>query len=334
MRVIYDWRLARVIDSNSVIIDEIKWQSVRTISSVSGRMEDLQRGRVSPEAKVLMSRFPDSRPDPDGHLENPDWPPLSSEEEDLLSEVAVKLARNKVARSAGDPDRRLDMLVTSQIELRAAYTTVESRCVEWAGLLLPVLDLDGKRDDIPSVLSNSENIGEAAEKLETETPPFQPSQAEWLALKELSKRCQDIKRTLESSEASIRLIAEDYLPSLSKLVGPLGAAKMCVLAGSRERLARMPSGSIQVLGAHAAMAAHRRGAPPPKHGSVIFSMPQISRSPRWVRGKIARFIAGKASIATRIDHFNGETLSDEEVYKIHKKSEEIRDKFPRPPKKR
>ena len=153
-------------------------------------------------------------------------------------------------------------------------------------------------------------------------------------MKELSKRCQDIKRTLESSEASIRLIAEDYLPSLSKLVGPLGAAKMCVLAGSRERLARMPSGSIQVLGAHAAMAAHRRGAPPPKHGSVIFSMPQISRSPRWVRGKIARFIAGKASIATRIDHFNGEPLSDEEVYRIHKKSEEIRDKFPRPPTKR
>ena len=73
----------------------------------------------------------------------------------------------------------------------------------------------------------------------------------------------------------------------------------------------MPSGSLQVLGAHAAMAAHRRGAAPPKHGAILFSMPQISRSPRWVRGKIARFLAGKASIAVRCDHFGGEPWDEE-----------------------
>ena len=114
----------------------------------------------------------------------------------------------------------------------------------------------------------------------------------------------------------------------------LDQRKLCVLAGGRERLARMPSGSIQVLGAHAAMAAHRRGAPPPKHGSVIFSMPQVSRSPRWVRGKIARFLAGKASIASRIDHFDGTPWSDDEIAEIHKKSEEIRSRFPSPPRRK
>ena len=96
----------------------------------------------------------------------------------------------------------------------------------------------------------------------------------------------------------------------------------------------MPSGSIQVLGAHAAMAAHRRGAPPPKHGSVIFSMPQVSKSPRWVRGKIARFLAGKASIASRLDHFDGDPWTESEIAEIHRLSEGIKQKFPSPPKRK
>ena len=66
---------------------------------------------------------------------------------------------------------------------------------------------------------------------------------------ETARRCIDISNSLKSSEEAIRSVAREYLPSLSRLVGPLGAAKLCVMAGGRERLARMPSGSIQVLGA-------------------------------------------------------------------------------------
>jgi nucleolar protein 56 len=137
---------------------------------------------------------------------------------------------------------------------------------------------------------------------------------------------------LEKLEDSIREIAAIHVPSLSALLGPISAAKLVSLAGGRERLARMPSGSLQVLGAHAAMSAHRRGAPPPKHGAVLFSMPQVSRSPRWVRGKIARYLAGKASIAVRVDHFDGETWGDAKIDEINSEIEAIKAKFPKPPK--
>mgnify|MGYP002853864780 FL=1 len=63
-------------------------------------------------------------------------------------------------------------------------------------------------------------------------------------------------------------------------------------------------------------------------------MPQISRSPRWVRGKIARFLAGKASIAVRVDHFGGEPWGKEEVDEINAEIHAIKEKFPRPPKRR
>ena len=53
-----------------------------------------------------------------------------------------------------------------------------------------------------------------------------------------------------------------------------------------------------------------------------------------VRGKVARYLAGKASIAVRIDHFDGEKLTKEQVSKIHKEAESIKMKFPKPPKRK
>ena len=67
---------------------------------------------------------------------------------------------------------------------------------------------------------------------------------------------------------------------------------------------------------------------------ILFSMTAVSRSQRWVRGKVARYLAGKASIAVRIDHFNGQKLTKEQISEIHKEAESIKNKFPKPPKRK
>ena len=89
-------------------------------------------------------------------------------------------------------------------------------------------------------------------------------------MRDHAKGVVELTERLAAHENAIRDLAEQHVPSLAALIGPLGAARMVTLAGGRERLARMPSGSLQVLGAHAAMAAHRRGAAPPKHGAILF----------------------------------------------------------------
>ena len=142
MRVIYDWRLSKVIDADLNVVDELLWTSSRSSKSVASRMEDLQKGRLSPEARILCSRFPDAIPDAVGHLTHADWPDLTVEEQQLLESAAHILAKRGVAEASGSIDRRLDMLVSSQSELRSAWTTLEARCIEWVGLLLPSLDLD------------------------------------------------------------------------------------------------------------------------------------------------------------------------------------------------
>jgi len=332
VRIHFDWRLARVIDSDGNVIDELVWSGKRSIGALADRLAELQSGRLSPEARVLAERFSEAETDQLGAMSDPDWPEPDGDEQALLAEATDRLARRGVADAAGDLDRRLDMLSSAASELRASWTTSEARCVEWAGLFLSEADLDAQRRDIPAAVAEADSIGGAAEALEISAPEHKPSPAEWDALRSHATGVVELTGRLDAAETATRELAGEYLPTLSMVVGPLGAAKLVVLAGGRERLARMPSGSLQVLGASGAMAAHRRGAPPPKHSPVLFSLPQVSRSPRWVRGKISRFLAGKCSIAVRVDHFDGEPWDEEQIAEINREVDAIKARFPKPPK--
>ncbi len=331
MQILFDWRLSRVVDDQGNIVDEILWDGQMSPSGVAKRLLQIQQGRRLPEVKVLSERFPEAKIEPLGALSEPNWP-RSDESKEVFQRASLLLAKMGVADSSKDMDRRLDMLVSATLEARSFWTTSESRCIEWAGLFITEADLDSQRDDIPLSIASSETIVEASEKLGVSPPKHMPSDSEWSSMVSHALSVTSSSEILEQLEASIREIATTHVPSLSVLLGPISAAKLVSLAGGRERLARMPSGSLQVLGAHAAMSAHRRGAPPPKHGAVLFSMPQVSRSPRWVRGKIARYLAGKASIAVRVDHFEGETWGKAQIDEINSEIEAIKAKFPKPPK--
>ena len=105
---------------------------------------------------------------------------------------------------------------------------------------------------------------------------------------------------------------------------------MSTTAHGRERFARLPSGTVQVLGAETSFFLHLRdGIPVPKHGH-LFQHPWVSRSPRWVRGKIARMLSGKVSIAARLDAYNGQPWGESEVADIEQKVAEIRKRHPKP----
>ena len=99
-------------------------------------------------------------------------------------------------------------------------------------------------------------------------------------------------------------------PNLRTVVGGSIGARLISIAGGLERLARLPSSTIQVLGAEKALfRALKTRAKPPKHG-VIYQYPDVRGSPRQLRGKIARALAGKIAIAARVDAMSGEFIGD------------------------
>ncbi|WP_020221403.1 NOP5/NOP56 family protein, partial [Halarchaeum acidiphilum] len=95
-------------------------------------------------------------------------------------------------------------------------------------------------------------------------------------------------------------------PNLASMAGPILAARLIDLAGGLGDLAKMPSGTVQVLGAEDALFAHLRGnAPSPKHG-VIYTHEYVRGTHPDERGSAARALAGKLTIGARIDHYAGD----------------------------
>lgn len=122
----------------------------------------------------------------------------------------------------------------------------------------------------------------------------------------ISLLCRDIthmRETRANLAHDISTRSEVLLPNCSTLVGPLVAARLLVEAGSLERLSRMPSSGIQILGARNATFSHlSTGSPPPKHG-LIFEHKRIHAAPRKVRGRVARTLAANLAVAARIDYY-------------------------------
>ncbi len=112
-------------------------------------------------------------------------------------------------------------------------------------------------------------------------------------------------------ESYIAATAREVAPNLSEVAGPVLAAKLIEKAGSVRKLAMMPSGTIQLLGAEKALfRAKRSRSKPPKHG-LIFQHPYVHPKPRKLRGKASRSLAAKLAIAARADAFTGNPIGAE-----------------------
>jgi nucleolar protein 56 len=119
-------------------------------------------------------------------------------------------------------------------------------------------------------------------------------------------------------------------PNLRAVVGGSIGARLISLAGGLKKLSRSPASTLQVLGAEKALfRALRSRARPPKHG-VIYQYPEVRGAPKWQRGKIARALAGKLSIAARVDAMSGEFIGDKLVADLKARISDIKAKYKEP----
>lgn len=142
-------------------------------------------------------------------------------------------------------------------------------------------------------------------------------------LRDLEQRVRSLEEFEEDTEEYIMEEVNRVAPNLARLAPPIVAARLIELAGGLEELARMPSSTVQVLGAEDALFRHlQSGTPPPKHG-VIYLHPYVRETPEEERGSAARAVAGKLTIAARIDYYSGD-LRPELGRELEEKIEGIR----------
>ncbi len=116
----------------------------------------------------------------------------------------------------------------------------------------------------------------------------------------------------------------DRAPTLTELTGVRLGAELIAQAGSLEEMAKLPSSTIQVLGAEKALFSHlSKGTKPPKHG-LILQHPYVHKADMENRGKIARVFANKIAIATRVDYFGCENKGPKIRKDLEKRIKEIK----------
>lgn len=207
-----------------------------------------------------------------------------------LHDAAIAAAERAVRSRERSDDQQLIHAVRAMDDVRQHANELAERVAEWAG----------SRDDQPGTgveyartVAGRERSDPLDERVGT-----------------LAERVVDLDDEADALRQYVERTAPEVAPNLSMLAGPVLAARLIALAGGLEALAKKPSGTVQLLGAEDALFAHLQGgAPSPKHG-VIYTHEYVRNTAPDERGSAARALAGKLTIAARVDHYSGDRRPD------------------------
>ena len=154
-----------------------------------------------------------------------------------------------------------------------------------------------------------------------------------VAIQGFAQNIVNVYELRNQTEHYIDSMMAQVAPNLRTVVGSLVGARLISLAGGLRRLPCKPASTIQILGAEKALFRSLRSptATSPKHG-VIFQWPPLRTAKFWLRGKIARSLAGKLAIAAKADFFTGSYIGDDLNAQLRKRLADIEKKYPVAPK--
>ncbi|WP_276253708.1 NOP5/NOP56 family protein [Halomontanus rarus] len=207
---------------------------------------------------------------------------------DALHAATTAATREAVAELERADDRQLVHAVRAMDDCRRTANELAERLAEWAGTV------DG---EAASGVEYARDLA-ASDRLDGE-PGAEPITSLAERVVDLADEADDLREYVERQTPAVA-------PNLAALAGPVLAARLISLAGGLESLAKKPSGTVQVLGAEDALFAHLRGhASSPKHG-IIYTHDAVRGTRAEDRGSASRALAGKLSIAARVDHYSGD----------------------------
>ena len=256
----------------------------------------------------------------------------------VLHRAATFRARRHVAASHGEGDRILAQEVRALDDLIRSSNLLVERLREWYALHAPeatrlapdaeqlarlVAD-HGERGAVLAVLKQT--------RLSSTSLGSDLAPDDLAAVQTFASALAGLHDAWHAVERRVEALMGETAPNLASVTGPLLGARLIAQAGSLERLAGWPAGTVQLLGAEAALFRHlKEGNRPPKHG-ILFQHPLVHGAPPGHRGPIARALALAASTAAKADAFTKRDLSAELKARVQADLDRIkaRPAYPRP----
>jgi nucleolar protein 56 len=259
--------------------------------------------------------------------------------------VSMELAKMRIKGASEKRDLIVAQAIQTLDDLDRTVNLFMSRLREWYGIYFPEMDrLIEKHETYARLVLNlgyKENytfdsvVAEGLPKERSELVANTAQSSMGADISELDlQQIQSLSRDVltfyvlrKNMEGYVDRTMEELAPNVKAVAGALLGARLIAMAGSLQNLAMRPASTIQVLGAEKALfRSLKTGARPPKHG-LIFQHTILHDAKRWQRGKIARVIAGKLSIAARADAFGGNFIGDRLKIEIDRRVAEIHEKY-------
>ena len=238
-----------------------------------------------------------------------------SENEDYkeLIQHYEKLAINQIKKSSQEEDKLLIQAINSVDDIDESISKLVERIRDWYTIYFPEMDTISNNETYTKLIALSENREDIIENFKDQfnedieySSGADIEEADLLMLKSFAESIYSLQESRKELEVYIDSKMEAIAPNLRDLLGATLGAKLIAHIGSIKRLATYPASVIQIMGAEKAIFRHlKTGERPPKHG-LIFQHPSVRGAKWWNRGKIARNLALKITLAVRKDVFSGE----------------------------
>jgi len=246
---------------------------------------------------------------------------------ELLTNVGIELTKQRIKQSV-KKDKIIIQTIDAIDEIDKSLNIFVTRLREWYGLHFPeMIRLIEKHEKFTKIISEYGLRNKIKEKelesIKKTSMGIELSEKDENILKEYATQLKDLYKLREHMEKYVDHVLKEIAPNLRELGGSLLTGRLIALAGGLDKLAKKPSSTVQLLGAEKALFRylHGRGRSP-KYG-LLFTHPLIQNAPPEKRGKIARVLASKLSIAAKLDYYGKKGKSKELMEDLEKRVKKI-----------
>jgi len=247
----------------------------------------------------------------------------SGEINKILSEIQIIKTKKKI-KSESKKDRVAMQAVSSLEDLVEISNCLSERLHEWYGFYYPELEQKVK-DNRKYAEMLAENPRREEIKGFSGTIGTELDEKDLEILKLLSEKTKEMFELNDLMEKYLEKVMPEISPNVTSVAGPTLAARLMVLAGGMKNLSKLPSSTIQLLGAEKALfrfMKSKKKTLPPKYG-ILFLHPEVTNAPEELKGKVARAIASEISMAAKTDFYTREDKSEHYKEQLKKRLKEI-----------
>jgi len=300
---------------------------------IAKKIDSLERGEEIPELKELKNEFKDLETKPNKASEflreNLRKIVLSTgfvKDEFELNKIlnSFSIAKSRLSISLIERrDKLIVQTVSALSDLEKILNAMSERLREWYGLHYPELEIKDHERFAEKVAEKG--LRDNFEDFE-KSMGMQLKEEDIKVLQEYASQLKAMYVLKKNVEKYLEKIVPEEMLNINALLGSILAARLLALAGSLERLAKMPSSTIQLLGSEKSLfkflKSKEKNKRPPRFG-LLYLHPDISTNKRELQGKIARLLSSKLTLAARADFYSKKDMSRELLEDYKRKLEEI-----------